>query len=816
MVRVAPYDGIDYGAWVQSASVTIGNSVPTIPTAVTFAPTAPKTGDAITATATGATDIDGDLLTAASYQYLWFKSIDEGLNYSPTVFTANTLPAGNTTSGEWWTVETWANDGFGDGVHFTSAPVVIGNAVPSAPTVGLTPATPRSKDDLHALASDSVDPEGVPVTYGYRWLRSIDGGATWTVVSNPGGATLAAAKIKRGEVWKVQARATDGLAFGRWATSNLVTIGNTVPETSKVKWGIVPTVPTVSDTLQAWASGATDRDGDAITYDYQWSVSGDGGTTWSAWSEHTGQTLTGVTLVRGQVWRMRVRAVDGIGVSAWKTPSKSVTIIGKTPTAPAQVVIAPLSPTSSSDLTATASGSTDPDGDLVTYQFEWASSTNGGRTWSAWGNPGATLDHALITRDELWKARARASDGALVSGWVQSSSVTILNAAPAAPTVSIAPLGPTPNQDLTATAHSTDADGDVITYVYQWSRSTNGGTTWDAWSSTGSVLTKDMTELRDMWRVRAMATDGTLSSAWAVSAPVTILGMFANQDPQPNAFSGPRDYLSFTFRQAVDEASAESSFSLTAAGGMPVTGTFVWTTPNLAMRFVPNTPLTMATSYTVTMASGVTLIGGGTYDWTESFNFTSSSAPVVTAASPTGAGVLTSTVVTVTFDQNMKKTSTLAAFTINPAVAGTPTLLGKTLIFTPAVGLAANTPYTVTVAKTALSSSNLPMHGAYSWTFTTAAAAPVSMSAAVARTAGGAQINVNLSAAAEVSVVICNVAGRVVAQLPGRALPAGVSTLLWNGRSSAGTAVPSGVYLVHVEGSSPDGGRSNCLTTLRQ
>ena len=249
---------------------------------------------------------------------------------------------------------------------------------------------------------------------------------------------------------------------------------------------------------------------------------------------------------------------------------------------------------------------------------------------------------------------------------------------------------------------------------------------------------------------------------------------------------------------------------------MSVAGTFAWTTPNLAMRFVPEAPLAKATVYTVTVVSGVSLMGGGTYDWTETFSFTTSSAPVVTAASPTGKVVPTSSVVTITFDQNMKRTATLAAFSITPAVAGTPTVSGKTLTFTPTVGFAAKTHYTVTVAKTARSSSNLPMHDAHSWTFTTAAAAPVSLSAAAARTAAGAQISVNLSAAASVRVVICNIAGHVVAELPGRTLPAGVSTLLWNGRSSAGTAVPSGVYLVHIEGSSPDGARSNCLTTLRQ
>ena len=52
---------------------------------------------------------------------------------------------------------------------------------------------------------------------------------------------------------------------------------------------------------------------------------------------------------------------------------------------------------------------------------------------------------------------------------LMSITVTVANDAPVAGTVSITPASPTTNQTLTATpAGFTDADGDSLTYHYQW------------------------------------------------------------------------------------------------------------------------------------------------------------------------------------------------------------------------------------------------------------------------------------------------------------------------------------------------------------
>lgn len=72
---------------------------------------------------------------------------------------------------------------------------------------------------------------------------------------------------------------------------------------------------------------------------------------------------------------------------------------------------------------------------------------------------------------------------------------------------------------------------------------------------------------------------------------------------------------------------------------------------------------------------------------------------------------------------------------------------------------------------------------------------------------GGLEICYTLSADAVVNVEIRNIAGRVVRRLAeDRAAVSGQNTLVWNGLSNAGTAVPAGTYIIQVTARSPETG----------
>jgi hypothetical protein len=95
-------------------------------------------------------------------------------------------------------------------------------------------------------------------------------------------------------------------------------------------------------------------------------------------------------------------------------------------------------------------------------------------------------------------------------------------------------------------------------------------------------------------------------------------------------------------------------------------------------------------------------------------------------------------------------------------------------------------------------------------------AASLALTGAVAvPTTAGAQITFSLSAPAQVTITVLNVAGRPVATVArDRALDGGTQHFLWSGRADSGTAVPAGVYLVRVAARSEAGGEASVLARL--
>jgi len=72
---------------------------------------------------------------------------------------------------------------------------------------------------------------------------------------------------------------------------------------------------------------------------------------------------------------------------------------------------------------------------------------------------------------------------------------------------------------------------------------------------------------------------------------------------------------------------------------------------------------------------------------------------------------------------------------------------------------------------------------------------------------GGMEIAYTLGSSASVDVEVRNIAGRVVRRVAqNRAAVEGQNTLVWNGLSEAGTAVPAGMYIVQITARSPETG----------
>ena len=150
-------------------------------------------------------------------------------------------------------------------------------------------------------------------------------------------------------------------------------------------------------------------------------------------------------------------------------------IVNGVPNQPTSLTISPDPATTSQSLTALASGSVDPDGSSVSYNYEWLLS---GSTMSV----GPTLDSSMTTKGDFWTVRATPFDG-VSSGQYAETSITIANSEPVVSTVTLSPTAPTTQDDITCTYVATDPDvNDNLTATFSWS--INGGTT----SETSSQL----------------------------------------------------------------------------------------------------------------------------------------------------------------------------------------------------------------------------------------------------------------------------------------------------------------------------------------
>ena len=99
---------------------------------------------------------------------------------------------------------------------------------------------------------------------------------------------------------------------------------------------------------------------------------------------------------------------------------------------------------------------------------------------------------------------------------------------------------------------------------------------------------------------------------------------------------------------------------------------------------------------------------------------------------------------------------------------------------------------------------------------TQAASGPTITSAHAVPTRMGAQIVFTLSADANLTIRVMNIAGRPVRHLvTDRVTAAGLNTVVWNARSDHGSKVPVGMYLVQITCNAGDGTRSSRIVPLQ-
>ena len=274
-----------------------------------------------------------------------------------------------------------------------------GNTPPGTPT---TPSGPASGTiaTTYTYSTAATDPDGDQVKYGWDW----DGNGVvdeWSsLVSSGTGDT-------RGHSWpsagtynvKVKAEDEHGAQSG-WSSAKSVEISvpNSAPSTPST-----PSGPSTGDTgtSYSYSTSTTDTNGDQLKYGWDW----DGDGTVDEWSS---LVSSGTGDTRGHSWpsagtyNVKVKAEDEHGAqSGWSTAkSVDISVLNTAPTA--AISADPISGIVPVEVNFSASGSTDTDGTIASYEWDFGdgSTSSGEQVQHTYTSAGSYLVTLTVTDDD--------------------------------------------------------------------------------------------------------------------------------------------------------------------------------------------------------------------------------------------------------------------------------------------------------------------------------------------------------------------------------------------------------------------------------
>ncbi|GAB3404778.1 Ig-like domain-containing protein [Massilia agilis] len=521
------------------------------------------------------------------------------------------------------------------------------------------------------------------------------------------------------------------------------------------------TAPSVTGTfvvggaLSATSGTWSDFDGDTLNYSYQWYRASDSsGTGAAAISGQTSATYTPTTDDAHQYLKVVVTADDGQGHAP--SASSAWTVLANTK----PNIVSTASITGNAMVGSTVSADTgtwdDPDGDTLTYTYQWVRhfDTSGLNFVNISGANSRSYTPTSLDAHTYLQMKFNVYDGhggsrASFAPWLKP----VLDAAPvntAVPVISgVVGVG---NALASTTGGWTDADGDTLSYTYQWYRADDGSGTNATviTGATSSNYTLAGSDVNKYVGVKVTANDGygsqvQASSSWslvpnnlAVASIVRAGGAAATPDHSSTSVQFTVTFTDpVTGVDAADFTLAPSGTAIGAITGVSGSGsTYTVTVDSVAgdgtLRVDLNSAGTgIQDAYGVAIPSGYS--AGQTY--TVDHTAPATSSPDMTAATDSG----TSNADNITSNQTPAFTGTAEAGStvsvlVDGAIVGTttagagiwnyslPTALseGSHAITTTVSDAAGNTsaqssPLSVTVDKTApgVASVDVPANGAY-------------------------------------------------------------------------------------------------------
>jgi hypothetical protein len=296
---VTPNDGVNFGAPVQSKSVTIDNTVPKIMN-ISIEPLNPTTADDLTVVYEFY-DADSD---EESHETIVEWLVWSGVEFTHTGLRVKTLSSSYTLKNEIWTCEITPHDNYeyGETVRATVT-VTIDNSVPTVSDFYVNPSSPTTSDDLTANYKfadlDNELENGTEV----QWYRN-----DMIVPELNNKVSVDKNYTQKGQTWYFRVRPRDGFEFGEEGQSETVMIQNGAPSAANLT--ITPRFPLGDDMLKASYLYA-DPDGDnESTPEIRWYRNG---LLQGFYNDMVEVEATATE--KGDLWYFTLRVFDGIDYS---------------------------------------------------------------------------------------------------------------------------------------------------------------------------------------------------------------------------------------------------------------------------------------------------------------------------------------------------------------------------------------------------------------------------------------------------------------------------------------------------------------------
>lgn len=345
--------------------------------------------------------------------------------------------------------------------HYTAS----GRTVPGrAPVAAFTSATDKLKIDVDA--STSTDADGGPLVYAWNFGDgALASGATASHVYTAGGTYTITLKV------------TDSTSLVNTLTRAVTVAPNQAP---------TAVVGATADHLEVAFDGSASSDPDGTIASYAWDF-GDGATGTGATASHTYATAGTFTA--------SLTVTDDDGATATKTRTVTTTLApNQDPTGAFTTV------TDLLKVTANATTSTDPDGTIESYAWEFGDGAI---------ETGATTSHTYASAG-TYTVKLTVTDNRGGTSTVTHEVTVAQNQAPtAAFTTSVANLAASVNA-----AGSADADGTIASYAWDFGDGTTGtGATASRTYAAGGTYTVTLTVTDDR------GATGTATKTVTVAAP---------------------------------------------------------------------------------------------------------------------------------------------------------------------------------------------------------------------------------------------------------------------------------------------------------